>query len=242
MNPFLYEPYNAYQKPAKKKHWHEIIEEEQLMARILAEQAAQAAAQQVQDTATAAAGAGGVPPWDYFNNSNTDVVAFSATPTAGASPLTVAFTNLTTTPQYDSYTWNFGDGQSSNVISPSHVYSNTGSYTASLSVSYSDGTKKYSNGGNGYIVVTLPVLTAGFTLTTSSATHPATVSFAQTTTYNGSGTLTYLWLYGTSSFTSSLTTAPSIVYSNAGGYTASLQVTESSYNIKSSFTRSFVLA
>ena len=71
MMPFLIEPYNAWDKtPKKKKHWHELVEEEQLMARIIAEQ--QAAQQQIQNTAMAAAGAGGVPTYDYFNQSSND--------------------------------------------------------------------------------------------------------------------------------------------------------------------------
>lgn len=40
---YLAEPYNAYtaQKGARKKHWHEVIEEEALMQRVIAEQQAQ---------------------------------------------------------------------------------------------------------------------------------------------------------------------------------------------------------
>ena len=65
MIPFLIEPYNSWDKtPKKKKHLCQQIEEDALMARIIAEQlSAQAAAQQVQNTAMAAAGAGGSPPY-----------------------------------------------------------------------------------------------------------------------------------------------------------------------------------
>ena len=35
---YLVEPYNAYAPKQKKKHWHQVIEEEALMARIIAEQ------------------------------------------------------------------------------------------------------------------------------------------------------------------------------------------------------------
>ena len=38
---YLVEPYNAYAPKGRKKHWHEVIEEQALMARILAEQQAQ---------------------------------------------------------------------------------------------------------------------------------------------------------------------------------------------------------
>ena len=35
---FIIEPYNAYQKPAKKKHWMEIAEEEALQHRMMVEE------------------------------------------------------------------------------------------------------------------------------------------------------------------------------------------------------------
>lgn len=65
MNPFLYEPYNAWQKPIKKKHWHETIEEEQLMARVIVEQ--QNSTLQNISNDSSNTGAGGSPPPEYFN-------------------------------------------------------------------------------------------------------------------------------------------------------------------------------
>jgi PKD repeat protein len=59
------------------------------------------------------------------------VVNFSASPTGGAAPLSVIFTN-TTTGQVTSWAWSFGDGTSSIVKSPTHVYSTPGSYKATL--------------------------------------------------------------------------------------------------------------
>lgn len=327
MIPYLFEPYNAWDRhtPKKKKHWHEIVEEEQLMARIIAEQQAQQAQQQVQNQAMAAAGAGGVPPYAYFH-SELEVVDFSATPLTGAGPLTVVFTNLTTSPEGDSYLWTFGDGETSTEQSPTHLYSVTGSFTASLQVTNSLGQAKietknnyisssvpvvtaaftytsesaiapatvsfvstttntsqtptttllwtldgnpttststtvdsiYQSGSHSaslqatgsynktsvtHSVITLaaPTLTATFTFTTSSTTAPSTASFTNNTTYNGHGTLTYKWLFGSGSFTSSLQSPSPFFYTAAGGYTASLQVTESSYNIKSALSRSFTL-
>ena len=37
--PYLFEPYNAYQKPAKKKHWTQIAEEEALLIKMQLEEA-----------------------------------------------------------------------------------------------------------------------------------------------------------------------------------------------------------
>lgn len=66
MFPYIIEPYNAYQKPPKKKHWMEIAEEESLMARIIAE-AATSTNETANASSAAPAGAGGVPSYDYFH-------------------------------------------------------------------------------------------------------------------------------------------------------------------------------
>ncbi|MBN1994708.1 MAG: PKD domain-containing protein, partial [Anaerolineae bacterium] len=56
--------------------------------------------------------------------------AFSATPLNGAAPLTVTFTNNST--NATSYEWNFGDGITSTLPSPTHTYPTAGVYTVSL--------------------------------------------------------------------------------------------------------------
>ncbi len=48
------------------------------------------------------------------------VAQFTGSPTSGASPLTVAFTN-TSTGSITSYAWTFGDGGTSTLASPSHM-------------------------------------------------------------------------------------------------------------------------
>jgi PKD repeat protein len=50
----------------------------------------------------------------------------SVTPTSGCEPLTVAFNNSTS--GAIGHQWNFGDGNSSSLISPSHTYLNAGTY------------------------------------------------------------------------------------------------------------------
>lgn len=76
--------------------------------------------------------------------------AFTATPTSGAAPLTVSFTdqslNFPT-----SWTWDFGDGNSSNQQNPSHTYQNSGNYNLSLTLSNSLGTDTETK--TNYIIV-----------------------------------------------------------------------------------------
>jgi peptide/nickel transport system substrate-binding protein len=75
-------------------------------------------------------GASGAKIWRY----EPEVVAnFTATPTVGAVPLEVAFTN-TSSGYLTSVIWDFGDGTASILNNPVHVYSSPGVYTVSLTV------------------------------------------------------------------------------------------------------------
>ena len=60
------------------------------------------------------------------------VPSFSTTPdpATGAIPLTIAFTNQTI--GVNTYTWTFGDGNTSYSVSPSNTYTAVGTYTATL--------------------------------------------------------------------------------------------------------------
>jgi len=78
---------------------------------------------------------GGTP-----GNSPPTAVA-SGSPTSGVKPLTVNFNgSASSDPERTplTFSWNFGDGQTSTSANPSHIYSNAGNYAARLTVS--DGT------------------------------------------------------------------------------------------------------
>src|SRR5262249_11770911 len=67
------------------------------------------------------------------------VAAFSATPTTSPAPLLVTFTDASTG-SISTWSWNFGDGTTSTIRSPQHMYSTPGIYTVSLTVSGPGGT------------------------------------------------------------------------------------------------------
>jgi PKD repeat protein len=241
MIPFLIEPHNPWDKtPKKKKHLCQQIEEDALMARIIAEQlAAQAAALQIQNQANAPAGAGGVPPYDYFHIGE-EVADYSYSPSSAAGPVTIVFTNLTPSPEYDTYSWNFGDTSSlSTDISPTHFYLNTGSFSASMVATYKDGT---TDTVTKVISSSRPVVTALFSTTSIDTYGPVTISFTGTATNTSyQPTSSYYWNFGDGTTSSLGNVTSAHIYPNTQSYTASFTAT-GSYGITSVFTRSFYLA
>lgn len=62
------------------------------------------------------------------------IASATAQPTAGSAPLAVTFTGSGTDPDgtISMYRWSFGDGLTSADPNPTHIYTTTGSYTATF--------------------------------------------------------------------------------------------------------------
>jgi PKD repeat protein len=108
--------------------------------------------------------------FDSCGSSGAVTANFSGTPTSGVAPLTVAFTDLSTTTSgtITSWSWNFGDSGTSTEQNPSHQYTAEGTYTVSLTVS--DGTNSDTETKINYITVEEAVQEPGFTLKKGSLT------------------------------------------------------------------------
>ncbi len=132
-------------------------------------------------------------------------VAVKATPTSGPAPLPVAFEVSAIDDQGGplSYTWDFGDGTTYTGPKPplNHVYTASGSYTATLTVTDPDG-----NTGSDSVDISvdaLPEIEA--TATPDSGDAPLEVDFSTVVTTQGElsafadGTATYPDLTGTAS-------------------------------------------
>ena len=83
------------------------------------------------------------------------VAAFTASPTSGAAPLTVAFTD-TSTNSPTSWAWDFDNNGTidSNSTSPAHTYTAAGTYSVTLTVSNTGGTDSETK--TGLVTVTAP--------------------------------------------------------------------------------------
>jgi len=145
------------------------------------------------------------------------VAAFVGTPTAGAAPLTVAFTNQSTG-SITSHAWTFGDGGTSTLASPSHTYAAAGTYTVALTETGPGGSNTRTRVG--YVVVNEPPPVAEFVGTPTSGLRPLTVAFTNLST----GAITgHAWSFGDG--TTSTLASPSHTYTTAGTYTVALTET-----------------
>jgi len=164
----------------------------------------------------AADGPGGldnVTKVDYITVAPT--AQFLATPTTGPEPLTVAFTDQSTGGAA-SWSWDFGDGGTSALQNPSHVYATGESYTVSLTATGPGGSVTETK--TAYINVT-PL--ADFSGAPTEGNATLTVVF--TNLSSGSAT-SFSWDFGDGS---PLDTAPNPQhdYTAAGSYTVSLTAT-----------------
>ncbi len=92
---------------------------------------------------------------------------FSANRNIGTFPLSVQFTDASEG-AFSNWFWVFGDGNSSTLQNPNHIYALPGSYTVSLSVSGMGGTDTLIR--NSYITVTKPLIS--ITATDPTASEP----------------------------------------------------------------------
>jgi PKD domain len=72
----------------------------------------------------------------------------SASPKEGSAPLLVMFKYLDTTWWTSGNRWNFGDGKQSNVQNPTHTYTNSGNYQATLTAINIYGNSRTTNIAN----------------------------------------------------------------------------------------------
>jgi PKD repeat protein len=119
------------------------------------------------------------------------------------------------------YSWNFGDGSSSTQMSPTHAYSDAGTYSVTLTVTDDRGGQDSVTHS---VVTTLPPNqppTAAFTANANALS----VAFDGTGSSDPDGTIVkYAWDFGDGS--SSAQASPSHTYAAPGTYSVTLTVTD----------------
>ena len=114
-----------------------------------------------------------------------------------------------------SYSWNFGDGNTSSNVNPSNSYASANTYSVKLKVTSSNGC--LDSVANTVTIYPNPV--ANFT------TANVCNGFLSTFTNTSTGASTYSWNFGNGN--SSTATNPTYTYPTAGTYTVSLTSTSS---------------
>jgi PKD repeat protein len=138
----------------------------------------------------------------------------SAEYTTTISGALVQFTNSSTSSSPMTFSWNFGDGSTSAIQSPTHIYTTPGNYWACLTVTDSCGSQTYCDS-----VTTSCSGTAAFAY---QQTATRTISFFNQST--GLGGLQYLWNFGNG--TTSAAANPLATYTTEGMYWVCLQTTD----------------
>ncbi len=135
------------------------------------------------------------------------VAAFTPNPVNGCMPLEVSFTNNSTNADFQS--WDFGDGNFSTALNPTHTFTAAGSYTVRLYVENTNGCPDSA----AQVVTVYPLPTADFDfVNTNSCYPPVTIATAN----NSTGAVNYEWDFGDGA-TSALTN-PGHVYTTPGEY------------------------
>jgi outer membrane protein OmpA-like peptidoglycan-associated protein len=145
---------------------------------------------------------------------------------SGAPSLTVRFNGSASggCPPY-TYSWDFGEGGSSNDQNPSHSYQKAGNYTAELKVTDSKGNSCDERVSS--IMVGCPPLTCTASANPTSGEAPLTIQFNASAS-GGCPPYTYSWEIGEGG--SSSEQNPSHLIEKEGNYTARLTVTDSKGN------------
>jgi gliding motility-associated-like protein len=149
----------------------------------------------------------------------TPVADFSSIGNAGCGPLPVSFfdSSFVQGGTIVSWSWDFGDGGTSSVQNPVHVYQHSGNYTVSLTVTSSNGcTSSYSINN---LVSVYPGPYADFEPEppVASILHPV-INFNNLS----SGAVSYTWHFGDGGMSNLF--EPSHTYSDTGWYNVTLLV------------------
>lgn len=147
----------------------------------------------------------------------------------GCAPFLVAFNNNSTSAT--SYEWNFGDGSATtSQVNPTHVYTQAGTYSATLIAFNPNGCNASSDTTTLIIVVKNDSINANFTAIKVDSCGPYTANFINTSTYNNGAppaSTQFFWDFGDGTTFNGANPNPTPhVFPSMGNYTVTLIMTD----------------
>ena len=167
--------------------------------------------------------------YSLFLSLMSQTVGFTYTQTAACAPTTFYFTD-TSTGNINSYFWNFGDGFTSNTQNPTHPYTNSGTYTVSLTVHFQDGS--VNSATQNIQIFTPPTFT--FTKINDSVCPGASVSFTSSIS-SSTPIRSYSWDFGDGG--KSLSANPTYQYTNPSNITTQYPVSLTVTDVNGCYTK-----
>jgi len=149
---------------------------------------------------------------------------FAYTKSSGCVPVLVQFQNISS--GASNYLWDFGDGTTSTLLNPNHIYTTGGNYQVTLTVTDAAGcstTKTLAN------ALHIPGPSASFSLSNNHGCQPLTISLND----SSQNVLTHFWSFGDGD--TSLAASPVHTFNTAGSYLVTLIVKDAN-GCQSAFT------
>ncbi len=148
------------------------------------------------------------------------VANFTGSPLAGCSPLIVNFQDLSSG-NPTSWSWNFGNGNTSILQNPVASYFTPGNYTVTLTVSNANGSNTLTR--SQYISVYEPP-TVNFSASPISGCFPLRVQFTDLS-LAGVGNTNVSWFWDFGNGTTSTLQNPMVTFTTVGNFSITLRVT-----------------
>lgn len=157
-----------------------------------------------------------------FSNANgqSPVSNFTGAPLSGCSPLIVTFQDLSTG-NPTTWSWSFGNGNTSTIQNPTATYFTPGTYTVVLTTTNASGSNTLTR--TSYITV-YDVPIPNFTSDVTSGCFPLRVQFSDISTA-GAGNTNVSWEWDFGNGVTSTLQNPSVTYAATGNYNVTLKVT-----------------
>lgn len=155
---------------------------------------------------------------NFITVGNSLLASFTVSPHEGNAPLTVQF-NDTSSGNATSWLWDFGDGNTSESQSPSHIYFSPGNYTVKLTVTnaFGSNTTEVPSSVNVFST-TAPI--PDFTSNVTSGKAPLTIQFQDLST---EGPTAWEWDFNSDGTIDSTEQNPVYQFTTDGLYTVTLR-------------------